>query len=42
MTSDRSSGFARMTVSGRRLIIAWTDVQAGAPAVIRVRAADLR
>lgn len=42
MTSDRSSGFARMAVTGRRLVVAWTDVRQGSPPAIRVRAADLR
>ena len=42
MTADRSSGFARMALSGRKLIVAWTDVRPGTPPAIRMRAADLK
>jgi hypothetical protein len=42
MTADRSSGFARMTLAGRKLVVAWTDVRPGTPPAIRMRAADLR
>jgi hypothetical protein len=37
MTTDRSSGFARMAMVGRRLVIAWTDVRPGVPPTIQVR-----
>ena len=42
MTADRSSGFARMALAGKRLVVAWTDVRPGTPPQIRLRAADLR
>jgi len=42
MTTDRSSGFARMALGGRRLVIAWTDVRPGAPPTIQVRAVDIQ
>jgi hypothetical protein len=42
MTTERSSGFARMALSGRRLVVAWTDVRPGVPARIRVSAGSLR
>ncbi len=42
MTAERSSGFARMALAGRRLVIAWTDVRPGAPPRIRVSAGTLR
>ncbi len=42
MTADRSSGFARMVLAGRRLVIAWTHVRAGAPPAIQVRAVEVR
>jgi hypothetical protein len=41
-TSDRSSGFARMALSGRRAIVAWTDVDRGAPPRVRVASAALK
>ena len=41
-TSDRSSGFARMALSGRRVIFAWTDVGRGAPPRVRIASAHLR
>ena len=42
MTSARPSGFARLAISGRRLVVAWLDVRTGADPQIRVRAAGLR
>ena len=42
MTSDRSSGFARLALVGRRLVVAWTDVQKGSPPAIRVRTAEIK
>jgi hypothetical protein len=41
-TSDRSSGFARMALSGRRVIFAWTEVDRGAPPRVRVASAALK
>jgi len=42
MTAERSSGFARMALAGRRLVIAWTEVRPGAPPRIHVSSAPLR
>jgi hypothetical protein len=41
-SSDRSSGFARMALAGRRLIVAWTDTPRGAPPRVKVASASLR
>jgi hypothetical protein len=41
-TSDRSSGFARMALAGRRVTIAWTEVGRGAPPRVRVASAVLQ
>ena len=41
-SSDRSSGFARMAVADRRLIVAWTDAPRGAPPRVKVASAVLR
>ena len=41
-SSDRSSGFARVAISGRRLVLAWTDSSRGAPPRVRVATAPLR
>ncbi|HYN06521.1 MAG TPA: sialidase family protein [Vicinamibacterales bacterium] len=41
-TSDRSSGFARLALSGRRLVVAWTEIVRGAPSRVKVASAPLR
>ena len=41
-SSDRSSGFARMAIAARRLIVAWTDTPRGAPPRVKVASAALR
>jgi hypothetical protein len=41
-SSDRSSGFARMAIADRHLIVAWTDTPRGAPARVKVATAVLR
>jgi hypothetical protein len=41
-TPDRSGGFARLALSGRKLIVAWTDVRPGAPAAVRTAIAEVR
>jgi len=41
-SSDRSSGFARVAISGRRLVLAWTDGGRGAPPRVKVATAPLR
>jgi hypothetical protein len=41
-SSDRSSGFARMALADRRLIVAWTDAPRGAPPRVKVASAVLR
>lgn len=41
-TSDRSSGFARMALTGKRVVLAWTEVGRGAPTRVRVASARLR
>ena len=41
-TSDRSSGFARVAISGRRLLLAWTDAPRGASPRVKVASATLR
>lgn len=41
-SSDRSSGFARMALADRRLIVAWTDAPRGAPTRVKVASAALR
>jgi hypothetical protein len=40
-TSDRSSGFARMALTGKRVVLAWTEV-GRAPTRVRVASAMLR
>ena len=42
MSADRSSGFARLALSNRRLVVAWTEVAAGAPTRVHVATTDLR
>jgi hypothetical protein len=42
MTTDRSSGFARLALVGKRLVVAWTDVRQGSPPAIRVRTAEIK
>lgn len=42
MSADRSSGFARMALVGRRLIVAWTGVTPNAPPRVHVAATELR
>jgi hypothetical protein len=42
MTTDRSSGFARLVLIGKRLVVAWTDVRQGSPPAIRMRAAGIK
>jgi hypothetical protein len=42
MTTDRSSGFARLALVGRRLVVAWTDVRQGSPPAIRMRTAEIK
>jgi hypothetical protein len=41
-TSERSSGFARLALSGRRLVVAWTDIVRGAPSRVKAASAPLR
>jgi hypothetical protein len=41
-TPDRSGGFARIVQSGRRLVVAWTDVRPGAPPRVSVATLELR
>ena len=41
-SSDRSSGFARVAISGRRLVLAWTESGRGAPPRVKVATAPLR
>ena len=41
-TPDRSGGFARLALSGRKLIVAWTDVRPGAPTAVRTAIAEVR
>ena len=41
-TPDRSGGFARLALSGRKLLVAWTDVKAGAPSRIQLASLELR
>ena len=42
MTNARTSGFARLALVGRRLVVAWLDVREGAPPAIRVRTAEIK
>jgi hypothetical protein len=42
MTTDRSSGFARLALIGKRLVVAWTDVRQGSPPAIRMRTAEIK
>lgn len=42
MTSARTSGFARLALVGRRLVVAWLDVREGLPPAIRVRTAEIK
>ena len=41
MARDRTSGFARMSVSQGRLVVAWTDLRPGAPTRVRVATAPI-
>jgi hypothetical protein len=41
-TPDRTGGFARLAQSGRKLIVAWTDVKPGSPSRILVASLELR
>jgi hypothetical protein len=41
-TSERSGGFARLALSGRRLVVAWTEIVRGAPPRVKVASATLR
>jgi len=41
-TSDRSSGFARMALTGKRVVLAWTEVRRNAPPRVRVASAVLQ
>ena len=41
-TPDRSGGFARLAQSGRRVVIAWTDVRPNTPARIAIASLELR
>ena len=42
MSADRSSGFARLALAGRRLLVAWTEFVQGAPTRVHVAATDIR
>lgn len=39
---DRTSGFARLARAGTTLIVAWTDVNPGAPTAVRTAIAEVR
>ena len=41
-TPDRSGGFARLALSGKRLVVAWTDVRPSAPATVRTVVAEIK
>jgi hypothetical protein len=41
-SSERSSGFARLALSGPRLIVAWTETARGAAPRVKVASATLR
>jgi hypothetical protein len=41
-TPDRSGGFARLALSGTKVIVAWTDVRPGAPTAVRTSIAEVR
>ena len=41
-TPDRTGGFARIALSGRRVLVAWTDVRPGARSRVAVAASALR
>jgi hypothetical protein len=40
MSPERSSGFPRIVVAGRRAVIAWTEFSRGAPTQVRVASAE--
>ena len=42
MSADRASGFARLALAGRRLVVAWTEFVQGAPTRVHVATSDLR
>jgi hypothetical protein len=42
MSAERTSGFARVAISGRQAIFAWTDARRGAPSRVKVAVARLR
>ena len=42
MSADRSSGFARLALAGRRLVVAWTEFVQGAPTRVHVATTDIR
>jgi hypothetical protein len=42
MTNARTSGFARLALVGRRLVVTWLDVREGSPPAIRVRTAEIK
>jgi hypothetical protein len=42
MSADRSSGFARMALVGRRLFVTWTGVTGNAPSRVHVASTELR
>lgn len=41
-SADRQSGFARMAVSGTRVVFAWTDFRAGSPTSVKVATSVLQ
>jgi hypothetical protein len=41
-SADRQSGFARIAVTGRRVVFAWTDFSRGSPTRVKLAAATLR
>jgi len=41
-TPDRSGGFSRMAHSGKRVVIAWTDVKPGTPSRVAIASLELR
>jgi hypothetical protein len=41
-TPDRSGGFARLALSGRRVLVAWTDVRPGTPSRVSIASMELR
>ncbi len=42
MTNARTSGFARLALIGKRLVVTWLDVREGLPPAIRVRIAEIK